>query len=396
MSLNIEQLYRKLAEPIAGVVAAQPDAVPTPVVVEPQAAAAAADLAANKIKAIKGIGSALDANSAYDSKDLGDWGATPEGKAWITDQTNTAFGNKLYPQAPSGLGVDGKPLDLGATNYADQQAWAEHLSRDNSPYSKTKFTLPDEKYKGLSFTPGEYVGGPHIDRVTAAKLDSTEWGNAVTAARTNAAGLGREAGSLAGAGINAITSGAEATKVVAAQKQMQDLVQQAHEKNPTGMVDWLTSNWKTLLVPGGLLLAAFGGNAATTMLGLAAAGYGGYDLYNRYQYMHSPQGQEIMKLALDDASKGIKPTPERLAGIKAKHGDEGVANYHDWLGAVNVGFAKNVMQDEVKTKGDSIHKTLNPWQASADKLLAEQKRVGVLSNADRRAAQDAAAAKVAK
>lgn len=64
-----------------------------------------------------------------------------------------------------------------------------------------------------------------------------------------------------------------------------------------GFMDWMTSNWQNLLVPAGIAAIAIGGVAGGTagrigqVLGLLAAGYGGYDLYQRWNNLAADPSQ---------------------------------------------------------------------------------------------------------
>jgi hypothetical protein len=312
---------------------------------------------------------------------------------WLgTEQSNVV--NKWF----NPLDDAGKPRALTLGETAALQARMERMALEKeqagieaSPYATTKFQLEGDDYKGRQLTPAEIVkeripglAGQHQADPTKA----SEYQKALDLERAKTFKPGSEHfDALVKMVSDAIAKG-ESEAAAQGIKQLQATVDEAAKNNPTGVTDWLKNNWETLLVPGGLLLAAFGGNSMTTMVGLAAAAYGGYNLYGRYNYLQSPQGSAVAQMALKDAAAGKVGSPETLAQLKAM-GPGAEAAYHDALFAVKFGYVQDMFKDKAYDQGTKIYNQLNPMMTN---LLDEQKKtLGVLPNDQRRAAAAAAA-----
>ena len=77
-------------------------------------------------------------------------------------------------------------------------------------------------------------------------------------------------------------------------------------KGATGWKDWLTENWQTLLVPAGLVAAAFGGNVGKA-IGVLAMAAGGYNIYERYSRLTDPKNKfnAPISAAIQSAAKQV-------------------------------------------------------------------------------------------
>ena len=88
----------------------------------------------------------------------------------------------------------------------------------------------------------------------------------------------------------------------------------------TGFGEWITQNWQTLLVPGGALLAMFGGRVGQ-VLGVMAMGVGGFNLMDRYNRLTNPGsqyadavGEAVMMASQQTDSEGnLAPFSDRAA-----------------------------------------------------------------------------------
>jgi hypothetical protein len=337
---------------------------------------------------------------------------------WLGSEQNSIVNKWFNPVDDAG-----KPRSLNPGEAAALQARMERLAVEKdqpilggrgtiaaSPYAATKFQLEGEDFKGRQFTPAEIVkermaglaGGFQKDPAQAAAyqkaLEDERVKQFAPELAMVAKGVDAAKGALPDAvaspdpaALPALTSAVtkaiankEAEAAAAGIKQIQTTVDEATKNNPTGVTDWLTKNWETLLVPGGLLLAAFGGNSMTTMVGLAAAAYGGYNLYGRYNYLQSKPGSAVMQMALKDAAAGKTGSPETLAQLKAM-GPQAEAAYHDALFAIKFGYVQDMVKDEAYTQGTQLYNNLN--QKSEAMLQQQLAAQGVMNNEDRRKAQ---------
>lgn len=387
MTLPIDSLYltcvkiaQEAVDPIARTRAGTDPASATsaPVIPLPE-------LDAFKATTLSGLGKALDTGAAFEPKH--DYLGTDEGKKWYEQARNDAFNKRLYP-----AGADGKPEALTPENAAQRQAWLESMATPGNPWEKSTFAHKD--YPGMQFTPADMLGNYSKD-IAAAKFDPEAQNKLLEAARQKAMPFSQIAKkAIGGDPLHETIQKAEAEGTAAAVKSLQDNVNAAEKSNPAGVTDWLTNNWQTLLVPGGLLLAAFSDNPVFTMVGLAAAGYGGYNLYGRYQYLNSAPGSKVVQMAAEDAAKGKIRTPERMAQLKAM-GDSAMAAYEDGLMMLKIGYTRSLLKDKAYEAGTTAYSALNQGQAASKTMLDAFKSKGVLPNADRRTAEDAAAATAA-
>lgn len=181
-----------------------------------------------------------------------------------------------------------------------------------------------------------------------------------------------------------------ADKIAGQVAELRTGAQQAASGNAQSLWDWFSSSWTNWLVPAGLLVGLFGGNKWLQLAGVAAAGYGGYRLYDMTRQLNSPRGKAIATDVFSHLgqTKDAKLTQDFLLGLDQKYG-EGASYIARTAAALPAVGYHATIAGMIEQQGATTARNLNPLhgynayqQALATKKLPTV-QPGVLDKLDK-------------
>jgi len=369
--LNIEELYLKLAGEDAaagGVLEAQKDSVVTP----PKSDVGSGNVLETGIQLgdlNKHIENSVRAGTAWNAGDGWDkLKGIPDADKLGNEHADKVIKGYLnnWQSAPD--------ADKAMQGAYRTQAWLEQLMNEKDN--------PDAKYWS-TYKSGtkdiKALAADHLAAVAAKNFDATKAQEALNRARLqqfaashpfkNVTGVVGEAIGGKYTGLVDRTADVAAEAPAAADKWSGAIVEKATELRKgvelaakgeaQGFGDWFTSNWSNWLIPAGILVAMFGDNKMLQLAGVAAAGYGGYRLYDVYNNMNTPKGKEVASLTLQHVAKGGKIDEPFLTQIKGTYGDEHEQTARTTAFLPYAGFA-NTMSKEIKTTAQNAARAASP------------------------------------
>jgi hypothetical protein len=125
-----------------------------------------------------------------------------------------------------------------------------------------------------------------------------------------------------------------------------------------GIFDWIKSNPAALLVPAGLIATLFGGNVGKVLGVLAMAG-GGYNLFNRYKGMTSPEGTKAIQDYVTKASDPNNAAMRDLSKLEQNgYTPEQAGAIRDYLALQQFGWTKSMADKQVESQANQVAQTL--------------------------------------